>query len=124
MQSSPVTTGLVIGGLIALAIALTEIIKALIAKKRNGNGAGSNGKLSATVAKDIEEMAKGQSDCQSHLMGIRAQVGDRDGVPLAHHMREQMKVSRAMLGNLEVLTRTQGRTCEILDRLEKRTHHD
>jgi hypothetical protein len=100
---------------LAIALGLVEVVKALVGRlgngKRNGNG---NGRSSTEVRKLLED----HTECRGAMLSIHQQVQDRDGVPLSFHLREQIKISRAMLERMESMAQSQNDTAHILEKLE------
>jgi hypothetical protein len=110
-----ITDGAIIAGLLTMGIGLVETVKALAA--RNGRRKNS---VDLRKCEDVlRDNTHDHVEIKSAVLATHQQVQDRDGVPLSFHMREQIKISRAMLTQMEGLAKTQNDTAHILERLEK-----
>ena len=98
-----------LGASFAIALGLVEVVKVLVGKI--GNGKKANGALNKTSAEAMK--AQASSELKAALLTINQQVQDRDGVPLSFHAREQIKISRAILKEMESLAQAQNETAHI-----------
>jgi len=110
------TDGALIAGLLTMGVGLVKVVEKLVDRR----GEKRNGKLSEEAT---QALLTGQTELKSGMMSINQKVQDRDGVPLAFHLREHTAIMRAMLARMETTAEQQRETTAIqktiLEKLDK-----